>query len=131
MVVQLPCQLQQLGRLICTLRRGVPHRLPSLVTLRPVALDDLLRDVVDHGLLIDERGGVKHATVYALLHHLPDSGLGQAPRIHRLSLLLGGLPPLNERRFHLHHDGAVVGYLVYWASHYGVHDADVPGPKLV
>ena len=29
------------------------------------------------------------------------------------------------------HDGAVVGYLVYGASHYGVHDADVPGPELV
>ena len=89
MVVQLPCQLQQLGRLICIIRRGVLNRLPSLVTLRPVALDDLLRDIVDHGPLINERGGVKHTTVYALLHHLPDSGLGQAPRIHRLHLLLG------------------------------------------
>ena len=127
-VVQLLCQLQQLGRLICILRWGVLHRLPSLVTLRPVALDDLLRDVVDHGLLIDERGGVKHITVYALLHHLSDSGLRQAPRIHRLNLLLGGLSPLNERRLHLHYDGAVVGYLVYRAGHYGVHDADVPGP---
>ena len=94
--------------------------------MRLVTLDDLLRDIVDHGLLIDERGGVKHTTVYALLYHLSNSGLRQAPRIHRFSLLLGGLPPLNERRLHVYHDGAVIGYLVYLASHYGAHDADVP-----
>ena len=80
--------------------------------MRLVALDDLLRDIVDHGLLNDERGGVKHTTVYALLYHLPNSGLGQAPQVHRFSLLSGGLPPLNERRLHVHHDGAVIGYLL-------------------
>ena len=96
--------------------------------MRLVTLDDLLGDVVDHGLLIDRGGGVKHAKVEALLHHLPDSGLRQAPRIHRFDLLLGCLPPLNERRLHLHHDGAVIGNLLYWGSHYGVHDADVPSP---
>ena len=99
--------------------------------MRLVTLDDLLGDVVDHGLLINEGGGVKHTIVYALLHHLPNSGLGQAPQVHRLNLLLGGLPTLDKLCLHLHHDRTVVGYLVYWASHYGVHDADVPGPKLV
>ena len=96
--------------------------------MRLVTLDNLLRDIVDHGLLIDERGGVKHTTVYALLCHLPNSCLGQAPRVHRLNLLLGGLSPLDKIRLHLYHDRAVIRYLVYWASHYGVHDADVPSP---
>ena len=93
-----------------------------------MTIDDLLGDVVDHGLLDDEGGSVKHAIVYALLDHLPNSGLRQAPRIYLLSFLLGDLPPLNDRRLHLHHDGAVVRYLVYGAGHYGVNDADISSP---
>ena len=62
-VVQLPRQLQQLGRLVVLMGWGAPLRLPPLVALWHVALDDILGDVVNHGPLVDEVGGVKNAII--------------------------------------------------------------------
>ena len=130
-VVQLPCQLKQLRRLIAFLRGGVPHRLPPFVDLRLVHCNDLLGDVVDHGSLVNEGGGVKHAVLQTVLDHLSDGGLRQAPGVHSLRLQDRYLLPLYSGSLHRHQDGAVVGDLVNGLSYNGVHDGYVPGPELV
>ena len=96
-----------------------------------VIRDDLPGDVVHHGLLVDEGGGVEHAIFQALFDDLPDSGLGQASGVHSFRLLYRYLLPLYQCRLHRHHDGAVVRYLVNGLGHDGVKDGDVLCPTLV
>ena len=87
--------------------------------------------VVDNGSLVDEGGGVKHAVLQAVLDHLPDGGLRQAPGVQSLRLLHRFLLPLCGSRFHRHQDGAMIGDLVHGLSYNGIHDGYIPFPQLV
>ena len=93
--------------------------------------DDLRGDVVYHGSLVDEGGGVERAVLQALFNDLSDSGLRQAPGVHFFHLLDRYLLPMYQCSLHSHHDGAVVGYLVDRLGHDGIEDGDVPSPELI
>ena len=93
--------------------------------------DDLRGDVVNHGSLVDEGGGVKHAIFKALFDYLPNCSLRQAPGVHFFHLLDGYLLPMYQSSLHRHHDGAVVGYLVDGLGHDGIKDGDFLSPQLV
>ena len=93
--------------------------------------DDLRGDVVHHGSLVYEGGGVERAVLQALFNDHTDSALRQAPGFHFFHLLDGYLLPMYQCSLHRQHDGAVVGYLVDGLGHDGIEDIDVPSPKLV
>ena len=93
--------------------------------------DELSGDVVHHGSLVYEGGGVERAIFQALFDYLPDSGLRQATRVHFFRLLDVYLLPLYQCCLHRHQDWAVVGYLVDGLGHDGIEDGDVPSPELV
>ena len=107
-VVQLAGYLQHLRGLMGLLGRRVSDCLMTLPWLRPVAVGNLLRDVLDHGPAVDVGVGVEEALLDALLDDLPDGGLGQRPEVHLPCLLLSLLFPLNAHSLHFDLDEVVV-----------------------
>ena len=67
--------LKHFGSLLRLLGRCVPDGLTALPRLGPEAVDDLLRDVVDHWFAVNEGGRIEEALVHALSDDFPDGGL--------------------------------------------------------
>ena len=60
----------------------------ALPRLRPVAVGDLLRNVLDHGSAIDVWVGVEETLLDALLNDFSDGGLGQGSEIQTTHSLM-------------------------------------------
>ena len=67
--------LKHLWSLLRFLSWRVPDGLAALPRLGPEAVNEFLRDVVNHGSAVDEGGRVEKTLVHALSDDFPDGGL--------------------------------------------------------